>query len=53
MNKPELIEAIGDRTGLSRAATEKTVNALLETVIGTVAAGQEVSLVGFGAFKLP
>ena len=52
MNKGELIQAIADQTGQTKVVTEKTVNALLETVIGTVAAGQEVSLVGFGAFKL-
>jgi DNA-binding protein HU-beta len=52
MNKGELIQAIADQTGQTKVATEKTLNALLETVIGTVAAGQEVSLVGFGAFKL-
>ena len=52
MNKPELIQAIADRTGLSKAATEKTVNALLETVIDTVARVRKCRWWASVAFKL-
>ena len=52
MNKAELIQAIADKTGQTKVATEKTLNALLETVIDTVAQGQEVALVGFGSVNL-
>jgi len=52
MNKGELIQVIADNTGQSKVAAEKTLNVLLETVIETVAQGQEVALVGFGSFKL-
>jgi DNA-binding protein HU-beta len=51
MNKAELIHAIADKTGLTKADTEKTLNALVETVMDTVADGQEVILIGFGTFK--
>ncbi len=52
MNKGELIQVIADKTGQTKVATEKTLNTLLETVVDTVAQGQEVALVGFGSFKL-
>jgi DNA-binding protein HU-beta len=51
MNKAELIQALSDKTGQSKADTEKTFNALVETVIDAVADGQEVALIGFGTFK--
>ena len=51
MNKSELIQALSDKTGQTKADTEKTLNALVETIIDTVADGQEVALVGFGTFK--
>jgi DNA-binding protein HU-beta len=51
MNKAELIHALADKTGLTKADTEKTLNALVETIIDTVADGQEVALIGFGTFK--
>jgi len=51
MNKSELIQALSDKTGQSKADTEKTLNALVETVIDAVADGQEVALIGFGTFK--
>jgi DNA-binding protein HU-beta len=48
MNKGELIQVIADKTGQTKVATEKTLNTLLETVVDTVAQGQEVALLGFG-----
>lgn len=51
MNKAELIQALSDKTGLTKSDTEKTLNALVETIIDTVADGQEVALIGFGTFK--
>jgi DNA-binding protein HU-beta len=51
MNKAELIRALSDKTGLTKADTEKTLNAFVETVMDTLADGQDVALVGFGTFK--
>jgi DNA-binding protein HU-beta len=52
MNKAELIQALSDKSGLSKVDTEKTLNAFIETVMDTVAKGEDVALVGFGTFKL-
>ena len=51
MNKAELIDAIAQQTGQTKAATEETLSAFLEVVTDTVAAGEAVPLIGFGTFK--
>jgi DNA-binding protein HU-beta len=51
MNKDELIKAVADKT----SATKKQVNAMLDAILGTivdtVADGEKVVLVGFGTFE--
>ncbi len=51
MNKSELIDVVAGKTGHTKTDTEKTLSALLETLIDTVAQGESVNLVGFGTFK--
>jgi DNA-binding protein HU-beta len=50
MNKSDLIDAISDRLGSKKSATE-AVNAVLETIQSTVAAGDKVAITGFGVFE--
>ena len=50
MNKTELIEAIANRTGLTKKDVEKGLNAMIETISDTIAAGEKVSIVDFGIF---
>jgi DNA-binding protein HU-beta len=50
MNKGELIDAISERLGDKRSATE-AVNAVLETIQSTVANGDKVAITGFGVFE--
>ncbi|MER5621378.1 HU family DNA-binding protein [Streptosporangium sp. NPDC002544] len=51
MNKKELVDAIADRVGDKKTATE-AVNAVLDTIQATVASGDKVSITGFGAFEM-
>lgn len=51
MNKSELIEAIAGHTDLSKAAAGRALEAVLDSIVGAVAKGDSVSLVGFGTFK--
>ena len=51
MNKSELIDAIAARTELSKVASGKALDAVIETIVKAVAKGDGVSLVGFGSFK--
>ncbi|MCO4320352.1 HU family DNA-binding protein [Aliidiomarina quisquiliarum] len=51
MNKSELIDAIAQSTGLSKADSGRALNAVTEKITESLAKGEEVALVGFGTFK--
>ena len=51
MNKSELIDGIAESTELSKVASGKALDAVIETIVKAVAKGDGVSLVGFGSFK--
>jgi len=51
MNKSELIDALAAKTEQSKAAAGKSIDALVEIIIGAVTKGDDVALVGFGTFK--
>jgi len=50
MNKGELIDSVAGAAGLSRADATKAVDAVLDSIQGTLSNGGSVSLVGFGTF---
>jgi DNA-binding protein HU-beta len=50
VNKSELIDAIAEQVG-GRAAAAKAVDAVLDTIVGAVAVGERVGIVGFGTFE--
>lgn len=50
MNKAELINAVSEKTGLSKKDSEKAINATFDTIGETLEAGEKVQLVGFGVF---
>ncbi len=52
MNKTELVAAMAEKTGLTKADSEKALKAFLETVEETLKAGDKVQLVGFGTFEV-
>ena len=52
MNKSDLVDAIADSAGLSKADAGRAVDALVNTVTGALQSGQAVSLVGFGTFSV-
>jgi DNA-binding protein HU-beta len=51
MNKQELIDAVSEKTDVSRAQTGKVLDALLQTIKDAVSAGKFVQLIGFGSFS--
>jgi len=51
MNKTEMIEEIASRANLTKADAARAVNAVLDTIVETVAKGDDVTLPGFGSFK--
>ena len=51
MNKTEFINAVSEKSGLSKVDAKKAVEAFVETVSGELKAGGKVALLGFGAFS--
>ena len=52
MNKSELINAIAEKSGLSKVDSKKALDATLETIASEVKDGGKVVLVGFGTFSV-
>lgn len=50
MNKTELVTAIAEGAELTKADATKALDATIEAIVAAVAAGDKVSLVGFGTF---
>jgi DNA-binding protein HU-beta len=50
MNKGDMIGAISDGSGLSKADAERAVDAMFDTIKKALKSGDSVSLVGFGTF---
>lgn len=52
MTKEELVAKMAEKSGLSKAESKEALKALLESVKETLASGEEISLIGFGTFKV-
>ena len=52
MTKAELINAVAQKTELSKKDSEKAVVAVLDAISEALAAGEKVALVGFGTFEV-
>ena len=52
MNKSELIDAIAEKGGLSKADAGKALDATIAAVTNALKAGDTVTLVGFGTFSV-
>jgi DNA-binding protein HU-beta len=52
VTKADLVNAIADKAGLSKADAEKALKALTGAVTKALKAGEKVSLVGFGTFSV-
>ena len=50
MNKNDLVAAVANNTGLSKADTAKAVDSVFEAITKSLKKGNEVRLVGFGTF---
>lgn len=52
MNKPEVLEAVSQKTGESKKVSDTTISALFEVIAESLAKGEDVQFVGFGTFKV-
>lgn len=51
MNKTELINAVAERSGVTKKDTEKVISATIDAITAALAAGDKVQLTGFGSFE--
>ena len=52
MNKNEFIDEVARKADMSKAQAGKAVDAVLESITGSLKKGDSVSLVGFGTFSV-
>ncbi len=52
MNKNDLVAAVADAAGMSKADAAGAVDAVLDGITGALSGGDEVRLVGFGTFSV-
>lgn len=52
MNKNDLVSSVADSSGLSKADAGKAVDAVISSIQGALAGGDNVQLVGFGTFSV-
>lgn len=52
MNKLELVDHVARQADITKASAAAAVDAMIEGVTQALAAGEEVRLVGFGAFSV-
>ena len=52
MNKNDLVAAVANSSDISKADAAKAVDAVFDTITGSLKKGNEVRLVGFGTFSV-
>jgi nucleoid DNA-binding protein len=52
MNKAELVDAVSNKTNLSKKDVASVIDAMQDSISDTLAKGDKVSLVGFGTFQV-
>ena len=52
MNKNDLVSAVSDTAGISKADATKAVDSVFDNITSSLQGGSEVRLVGFGTFSV-
>lgn len=52
MNKQELVAAMAAESGMTKADSEKALNAVVNAISGALKGGDSIQLIGFGTFKV-
>ena len=52
MNKSELVSAIAEEAGLTKADAAKALDATVSAITGAMSKGDAVAIIGFGTFKV-
>ena len=51
MNKSQLIDSVADAADISKASATRAVDAVFDSIAGSLKGGDTVTLVGFGTFS--
>ncbi len=51
MRKAEFIDAVAEKSGLSKKDANEALNAILETITDALKEGKTVNFIGFGSFS--
>lgn len=51
MNKTDLIQLVAEKIAFTKKDSERAVNAVLNSIMETVAKGEKVQIIGFGTFE--
>ncbi len=52
MNKPQLIDLIAKKGNISKTEAKRALELTLDSVTEALSKGEEISLIGFGSFKI-
>lgn len=52
MTKADLVNAMAEKAGMSKADTEKAIKAFTDVITEALKTGEKVALVGFGTFSV-
>ncbi len=52
MNKNDLVNAVAEKAGLTKADAKKAIDATTEAIAEALKAGDKVALIGFGTFSV-
>lgn len=52
MTKVELVSKVAEKCDCTKKDAEKHVNAVIDSITETLAAGEKVSIIGFGVFEV-
>ncbi|NET39814.1 MAG: HU family DNA-binding protein [Cyanothece sp. SIO1E1] len=51
MNKGELVDAIAEKSGVTKKQADTILSATIDVIVEAVSSGDKVTLVGFGTFE--
>ena len=52
MNKNDVIAAVADKTGMSKAGAGQAVDSTFDVITSALTSGDEVKIIGFGSFSV-
>jgi DNA-binding protein HU-beta len=52
MNKTQLIDAIAERSGVTKTDARRSINAFIDVASATLRSGEGITLSGFGSFEV-